>query len=263
MAAVAIGATAAGYAMLPDAYPAVVPVDVAGQPAATTVPAAVDDATGETRLPSATPTPRPTPSVTPQVVRARPQPPDTTTTTRPVLGDLKRTGRFVVAAGPPPVAAQRRLFRYTVEVEQGLPVVPGSLAAVVDATLADKRSWGGEGYTFRRVSSGGDFRVLLATPATVDRLCAPLDTGGEVSCRNGQYVVLNAKRWLIGAATYGADLASYRRYMINHEVGHALGHGHVRCPGPGRLAPVMLQQTLGLDGCVPNPWPAASLTKTP
>jgi hypothetical protein len=174
---------------------------------------------------------------------------------------LKRTGRFVVAGGTPavPVPSKPKLFTYTVEVEQGVPVNPAVLASVVDATLSDKRSWVGEGYTFQRVTSGAGHRILLAAPATVDRLCAPLDTGGEVSCRNGGYVVLNAKRWLIGAATYGPDLANYRRYMINHEVGHALGHGHLQCPGPGRLAPVMLQQTLGLHGCLPNPWPAASI----
>jgi hypothetical protein len=96
------------------------------------------------------------------------------------------------------------------------------------------------------------------TPKTTDRLCAPYLTRGEVSCQNGNRVVLNAKRWLLGADAYGSDLTNYRRYLVNHEFGHALGKHHVDCPGPGRLAPVMMQQTKGLGTCRKNPWPQAS-----
>jgi hypothetical protein len=66
------------------------------------------------------------------------------------------------------------------------------------------------------------------------------------------------KRWLLGVDSYGSDLTNYRRYLANHEFGHALGKHHPDCPGPGRLAPVMMQQTKGRGGCRKNPWPLPS-----
>ena len=55
---------------------------------------------------------------------------------------------------------------------------------------------------------------------------------------------------------YHGDLVAYHAYMVNHEVGHALGHGHQFCTHPGRSAPVMMQRTKGLGACKPNPWPS-------
>jgi hypothetical protein len=168
------------------------------------------------------------------------------------------TDRFVVAPGGGLPVGHGSLRTYTVEVEEGIPLDAADFAALVDEILADPRGWTSAGdVALQRVgpASEPDIRVRLATPATTDLHCAPLDTHGDVSCRNGADVMINLTRWLGGAAGSGLPLAEYRQYVISHEVGHALGHDHVGCPGPGQLAPVMLQQTLGLEGCLPNPWP--------
>ena len=176
----------------------------------------------------------------------------------PVRVPRKATGEYAVVAGEDePPGRRGKVVRYLVEVERGLPFDPAEFADLVHRTLNDPRSWGGGGrMRFRRVDSGPvRFRVALSSPATTDRQCLPLRTGGWLSCWNGRRAVINAERWAKGVPGYGGDLTAYRQYVVNHEVGHALGHGHQACPGRGRRAPVMAQQTKSLGGCRPNPWP--------
>ena len=167
------------------------------------------------------------------------------------------TGTLQVVAGTSARSGDGPLHRYRVEVETGLGLDAAATARVVEAVLADDRSWGADGRrSFQRVDDGSaDLRVLVASPDLTDQLCAPLDTGGEVSCGLDDRAVLNARRWLTGAASYGDDLDGYRTYLVNHEVGHVLGRSHVDCPAAGAPAPVMMQQTLGLGACRPSPWP--------
>lgn len=167
------------------------------------------------------------------------------------------TFRVVEAKSPTPPDPRSSPLTYTVEVERELPLPPRETARTIDDILADSRSWGTiENRPLRRVSGDGDARILLSSPATTDKLCAPLETRGKVSCRNGDLVVLNARRWAHATDSYRDDVRSYRIYLVNHEVGHLLGRGHEECPGQGLPAPVMQQQTYGLDGCRRNVWPS-------
>ncbi|MEU5526255.1 DUF3152 domain-containing protein [Micromonospora chersina] len=162
------------------------------------------------------------------------------------------------AAEPAAPRGTGRLLRYRVAVERDIHgVPPADFAAEVTRTLTDPQGWTAGGtLVLRRVGRDqpADFTVYLATPGTRDELCRDAPDG-YTSCRRGDRVVLNVARWADGVPGYGASLATYRRYMVNHEVGHRLGHGHERCPGRGRPAPVMQQQTLGLHGCTPNALP--------
>ena len=143
-----------------------------------------------------------------------------------------------------------------IEVEQGLDIDGAKFADQVLATLNDPRSWGGDGSrTFSRTAGEASLTVTLASPTTVDRLCAPLDTGGLWSCGVQGRAVLNHLRWVTGSAVYGDDMAAYRQYLVNHEVGHVLGHRHSTCTSSRSLAPVMVQQSGALIACVPNGWP--------
>ncbi len=150
-----------------------------------------------------------------------------------------------------------RLYKYRIEVEDGLPVDRACLSTYVELVLGDGRSWIGAGEVSFQQTSGADynFRLVFASPGLTDRLCLPLRTGGRLSCRSGNRVVLNFMRWETGADAFGDDLATYRAYLLNHEVGHRIGKDHRGCGASGQPAPVMAQQTKGVGDCTANGWP--------
>ncbi|EHN79410.1 membrane protein, partial [Streptomyces coelicoflavus ZG0656] len=187
---------------------------------------------------------------------------DKETGKRPDPGSIPSSGPGTFATadgGGDRVGGSGRTLTYVVQVEDGIGIPVREVATEVERVLADERGWTADGRTgFRRVSGGAsDFRVRLATAGTVDDICGQygLDTGGEVNCNVGQDVMVNLKRWLLATQYYADDVTSYRALIINHEVGHFLGHGHEGCPGAGRPAPVMMQQIKGLHGCRTNVWP--------
>ncbi|MBD3689807.1 DUF3152 domain-containing protein [Nanchangia anserum] len=213
--------------------------------------------------PSAAPaTPTATPQVTSAPMTPVAKPPLEVTgdlpddTTAPSVPEAAGTTTEVV---PGTVAGREGgdVVTYRLEIEQGLPLNPEQTAQNIHAILNDPRGWG---RNFTRTDGAADFRIVLASPHLVDSLCAPLATHGHSSCRNGTTVALNAMRWVEGADMWkqlNKTMTDYRIYMVNHEVGHFLGHGHLGCPSPGGPAPVMKQQSAdggNNSGCIPNGW---------
>jgi hypothetical protein len=146
---------------------------------------------------------------------------------------------------------------YHVETRGAVGTSVAKFRGLAQQTFADPRGWRSAGVSFRRVKSGGDFTLVLAQASWVPRFSS--SCSATWSCRVGRFVIINTERWQHASPAWNAarlPLRSYRHMVVNHEVGHWLGHGHVGCPGPGRLAPVMMQQSKSLAGCRFNPWPA-------
>jgi hypothetical protein len=173
----------------------------------------------------------------------------------------KGAGTFAFATGTGAVLGSAgTLRRYRVAVENGAGLDATAFAAQVDAVLGDPKGWTAGGkWKFQRVpqSAAFDVTIYLATPTTTDQICVTggLHTQKVLSCRLPGQVVINLARWVGGVSDYGAPQATYQQYALNHEVGRDLGFPNEACPGNGQPAPVMQQQTLGLDGCVANAWP--------
>lgn len=204
----------------------------------------------------------------------------------------ERTWRIVPGVGPQIGEGTVKVFNYTVEIENGLdPISFGgddAFAAMVNQTLANPKSWTHDPrIAFRRVDASyngePDFRVSLTSPLTVREGCG-YEIQLEASCFNPAYrpadggeaqsrVFINEARWVRGAMPFQGDVGSYRQYLINHEVGHAVGYQqHEACAENGALAPIMMQQTFSTSNedaakfdpdqvrpddktCRFNPWP--------
>jgi hypothetical protein len=148
-----------------------------------------------------------------------------------------------------------RLVTYNIETRGKVGGVLDSFKRRTAEIYADRRGWSRAYIHFSRVKSGGAFSLVLSAARylpTFDSICS-----SYFSCRAGRYVVINEDRWRAGTPYFkksGGTLRQYRAMVVNHETGHWLGLGHASCGGRGQRAPVMQQQSKGLNGCTPNAW---------
>ncbi|HMQ96215.1 MAG TPA: DUF3152 domain-containing protein [Candidatus Saccharibacteria bacterium] len=152
-----------------------------------------------------------------------------------------------------------RTITYEVITRGGIRANIAEFKTQANQTLNDQRGWTRLGFSFKEVSSAGDFTLVLAEASQVPTFSS--GCSADLSCRVGRFVIINQDRWLGATTTWnngGGSLRDYRHMVVNHETGHWLGHGHSSCGGQGQSAPVMQQQSINLQGCKFNPWPLAS-----
>lgn len=139
-------------------------------------------------------------------------------------------------------------------------------ANMVFSTLNDPRGWPRAGVIFQE-NEGADPNTdpnacsMTLTLAAADQMTSfSTECSDEYSCRVGNDVIINIDRWnnaTEGWRNAGGTVERYRTMVINHEVGHRLGHldNELTCLAVNQPAPLMQQQSMDLLGCVPNEWP--------
>lgn len=175
---------------------------------------------------------------------------------------IKDKNGWDVAPGTGPVIGDSgRLYTWVAAVEPETGWSISDWQGWTEKVLNDPRGWTHDGKVrLQRIDDPvkADIRIVLATPNTVDRECAKvgLNTFGKLSCWNNANAMVNLYRMNNGV-DHMPDLETYRTYVISHEFGHGLGHGHITtpCADPNQLAPVMMQQSKDLRGCKANGWP--------
>lgn len=159
-------------------------------------------------------------------------------------------------------ASTARTVRFRVSVQDGLKTTRAAFAEQVVRILCDERSWSGGGRVRFRYDPNARTVIALRSAYQTERRCLQLiglSVHMKYSCasRPRGEAVINADRWFGGSPSWRGSVARYRALVINHEVGHLLGRGHLGCRGGGP-APVMMQQSKGTGSCHPNPWPLSS-----
>ena len=147
---------------------------------------------------------------------------------------------------------------------------PGD-ADFIMAVLRHPEGWGRRGHTFERVRTargggpGPDVVMFLRPPPYMDEHFAPTErlrglSVTETSPGEPSVIHIHSGNWHTAPEGFEGDLRTYRAYLIQHEIGHCLGHGHEPVPPLLRQqheemppCPVMYQQTRGTRGrCAPN-----------
>jgi hypothetical protein len=153
---------------------------------------------------------------------------------------------------------QRQIsYSYTVEFSNSLSLKKNKIINKIQDVLTNKKGWSKLGYNFNfmDVNTNPHFCIKIVPESTIVRICK--FKGLSCADSNTNTIYININLWRKGSSKSKLNLEDYRTYLINHEVGHILGKQHIdkNTLKPRTKAPVMIQQTLGINDCIPNCWP--------
>lgn len=160
------------------------------------------------------------------------------------------------------------LYYVSIIIDDNIEYSIKNFTNTVRTILTDKRGWTKLGYEFVFVSNQlfnliknkNKILIRLSKNETIAKECK-FNINEKLSCCDTvkKTVLINYYRWQNGSNNnneHHNSLDDYRIYVINHEVGHALGRGHTKCnPKKCEKVPVMMQQTLSIGTCKKNVWP--------
>jgi hypothetical protein len=155
---------------------------------------------------------------------------------------------------------------YHVQVHKRIPEEEGTaFKHEVETILNDPRGWDVE---FTRLKTVNQIKnkpkkqafLIRLTPDDVISTMYPDFQEDQLSVANmdDRIIDINYCRWTEDCPNDSQlALENYHQYVVMHEVGHILGKPH---PAPSKLpnqtkAPIMMQQTLGIQNYQPNSWP--------
>lgn len=161
-----------------------------------------------------------------------------------------------------------RTVYYTIDTDPELRGRFDEFRDIINNVLTDPRGWRKYNYTFiEQPLTKHTPRILRIKLATLDTI-KKIGCGSATTMCNTAYfsfyrpryhdIHINVQNW-DGGSKSSLSIPRYRIYVINHEVGHALGLDHVKCPASRtNKGSVMQQMTRGpehIAPCFENEWP--------
>lgn len=145
------------------------------------------------------------------------------------------------------------MYTYSIEFDKDIIINKNLVLKKIYNVLNDRRGWKRLGYNFEYKEKNAKFRIKIVNEEKIVKICK--FSGLSCADMTRKIIYINIKRWRRGSKRSKLSLDEYRTYVLNHEIGHLLGRGHVTCIKNNVKVPVMVQQTLGIGNCKPNPWP--------
>lgn len=147
--------------------------------------------------------------------------------------------------------AGKPIFRYMFDA-----TVAKQDRRIIRGILSDPRTWN---FTYVEDPDAPDVILCMWSNAKIKKDIGSKFKGLSV-CMMGitpRVIIFNAANWQHTPKAFHGTITQYRQYLVNHEMGHAHGKGHVNAVA-GTPCDVMYQQTKGAGGkdqCLVNPFP--------